>query len=446
MVHLLHALVETTALVILVLENKGSGENSLVSGLGGGSILTDSVEGFTDLHDIAELLGGSLGTAVETSLEVGDVVDLLEVGSGLVSVRDLDGEERSGEARSIREHHDALATELLGLVISKREEASVGGSGVHVSEAGGEDGSRGNLVLVSRLGSGGEGLFEATVGVALLTLNLGKLLHLSELLAVGVAEEVVVQKTAKRLLDELVVRGVEDSVVDVVEVEILTVVDLAVLLNKLGVAGIEGLEVADVGEVSIDNRVRGREVGLVKVIDVLHVRGASSTLDGEGSVGSDEHDDGTTSSSGTRRAFCVLSNIGGDDKSVASVPGRALNPREGVEEGVGSSVAGVHGVDTLDVRVTTLLEKLHEVGLGGLGVIEDGLGGNLEAADILVVDVVLFHEVGDGREADGVNVLVVLHESEFGLTETDGVLSGGDVVIFLCVCMKRGEEKGERKV
>ena len=61
-----------------------------------------------------------------------------------------------------------------------------------------------------------------------------------------------------------------------------------------------------------------------------------------------------------------------------------------VEEGIGSAVAGVDRVNTLEVRVVA--KQLHQDTLDGLGLVEDGLSTDLEAADRVGVDVVVLQE------------------------------------------------------
>ena len=121
-----------------------------------------------------------------------------------------------------------------------------------------------------------------------------------------------------------------------------------------------------------------------------------------GSVGADEHGDSASTTSGARVALGVEGNVSGHDNGVAAVPGRRLDPVDGVEEGIGAAVARVHGVDALDTGVVA--EKGHEHRLDRLRLVEEGLGADLESANRVGVDVVLLEQVRDNGQREGVDV------------------------------------------
>ena len=53
------------------------------------------------------------------------------------------------------------------------------------------------------------------------------------------------------------------------------------------------------------------------------------------------------------------------------------------------------GINSLNISVAALSKELHQDGLAGLGLVNDGLGADLEAANILGGDVVLGEETLD---------------------------------------------------
>ena len=142
------------------------------------------------------------------------------------------------------------------------------------------------------------------------------------------------------------------------------------------VALINSLSIASVGEMTIDIGVLAGQVGLVEIVDVADVAGAETRLKYDRSIGTNDHGDTSSSTSRTSCALGVQSNITADDDSVTAIPGRRLDPVDAVEDGVGASVAGVDSVDTLNVGVTRLFEKLHENGLDRLGLIQESLGSD----------------------------------------------------------------------
>lgn len=91
---------------------------------------------------------------------------------------------------------------------------------------------------------------------------------------------------------------------------------------------------------------------------MLHVTAAESWLNDNRGVRADEHGDSAGAAGGAGVTLGVQGDVTGDDDGVAAVPARGLNPVDGVEEGVCAAVAGVDGVDALDVGVGA--EELHE--------------------------------------------------------------------------------------
>lgn len=115
-------------------------------------------------------------------------------------------------------------------------------------------------------------------------------------------------------------------------------------------------------------------------------------------VRADEH---RARASAARRASAALSvdrDVSAHDERVAAVPRGGLDPVHGVEERGGGAVARVLGVDALDVGVAGGGEEIHEERLARFREVDGGLGPDVDAADGLGVDVVLFEQVRDGCE------------------------------------------------
>ena len=117
------------------------------------------------------------------------------------------------------------------------------------------------------------------------------------------------------------------------------------------------------------------------------------TLNDQGSARTDEHSARTSTTSRASRASSVNGNVTADNEGIAAVPAAALDPVDGVEEGRRAAVAGILGVDALDVVVASLLKEVHEDGLGSFGLVDDGLCANFKAANSARVNVVLLEEV-----------------------------------------------------
>jgi hypothetical protein len=156
--------------------------------------------------------------------------------------------------------------------------------------------------------------------------------------------------------------------------------------------------------VAIDNGVLAGEVGLVEIICVGEVGGTETGLEDDRSIGANDHGNATSTTSGTGSTSGVQGNITADHNGITTIPGGGLEPVDAVEDGVGATVAGVDVVDTLNVGVSVRSEKLHENGLDGLGLVQQGLGANLESSNGLGVDVVFVHEGGEDGEGHGVDV------------------------------------------
>lgn len=204
---------------------------------------------------------------------------------------------------------------------------------------------------------------------------------------------VVAVDTVSDLLGDLL--GLGNGVTVQVLLGGLSRVSLGVLFLVSAVRVVESAQVAFDRPRSVDDRVFGGKVGLVEVPRVGHV----GTVDGfhdERSVGTDQGGESTGTTDGSGTTFCVDGDITGEDDGVSSVPGFRLDPVDGVEEGGGGAVACVLGIDTLDISVSGFGEEVHQNSLDGLGLVDDGLGSDVETTDRLGVDVVLLQKAVDG--------------------------------------------------
>ena len=174
---------------------------------------------------------------------------------------------------------------------------------------------------------------------------------------------------------------------------------------------VKGAEVSGDGPRAVDGGVLGREIGLVKVPSVGNVSTVNGwkvershvqrhitsalTLNDQRRVGADQQGASAHTPDGSGAALLVNGDITAHDNRVSSVPRLALDPVDAVEERGGGAVTGVLVVDTFNVVVAVLGEEVHEQGLGGLGLVDQGLGSDIESTDREGVDVVLFKQRGD---------------------------------------------------
>ena len=80
------------------------------------------------------------------------------------------------------------------------------------------------------------------------------------------------------------------------------------------------------------------------------------TFENDWGVGSDQHGAGSGATSRPGGTLSVDSNVTGEDDGVSSVPGRRLDPVDGVENCGCGAIAGVLAIDTLNIIVAGLGE------------------------------------------------------------------------------------------
>lgn len=391
------------------------------------------------LSEVAHLVVGLRGDSaagLKTGRDAEDAGDLLN------AAVDAERQETGSKTRSVAEETNSLA--LKSLVVDNADQTgktTPDTATVHVTAVGGDLDGGVDTLLETLLGQGHEGLLNNLVGQGLLVVHVTELRSdLGESRRVGIGEVVVVEETSVRLLDKLASRGVESKVVETVEAGLGRVVTvgstvgavsglLGLTLAVSAVSGIEGLGVAVDGVVAINIGVLAGKVGLIEIVGVLHVGATQTGLGDNGGVGADQESDSTSTTSGPSVTLGVESNITGNNNSIATVPSGRLNPVDGVENSVGTTVASVDSVDTLDVGVVA--EKLHKNTLDGLGLVEKSLSTDLEVTNRVGVDVVVLEELGGSSKGERVDVLTVVAEAHLGLAKTNGVLSGANAIELL---------------
>jgi len=363
-----------------------------------------------ELAHVVVGLGGQNGAGVETVLEIelldhaGDVTD------------DLGAEHGGGKTGTVAEETDALGLGgREGDIAQQTGQTGVDGRGVHVTAQSGDLQTGAYALGEALLGQSHEGLLNVLVGDRGVVFHVAQLGgDLSEGGVGGVVQVVIVKHAAIGLLDELAGGGVVQDVVEAVQ-RGLELVDGTVgavlvgledlLTSTVGlVAGIDGLGVAAEGVLAVDNGVLAGQVRLVKVVGVGEVGATETGLEDDGGIGTNQHGDTASTAGRAGSTLGIQSNVTADNDGITAVPGGRLEPVDAVEDGVGATVTRVDGVNTLNVGVAMRGEQLHQDGLDGLGLVQEGFGADLKATNGLGVDVVLVHEGGESGQAHGVDV------------------------------------------
>ena len=336
---------------------------------------------------------------------------------GLGAADDAKRGERSSQTGAVAEEAYPLALE--GSAVDVADQASKtapDAAAVHVTAHGGNLDGRVDALLEALLGETHEGLLNNLVGEGLGVVHVANLRgNIGESRALGVSEVVVVEETSVRLGDQLAGGSVESQVVETVEgglgestlgraisVAVRTLGEKGLTLVVGAIGGIESLGVAVDRIVSVNIGVLAGKVGLVEIVGVGHVAATKTGLEDNRGVRADQESDGASAAGRTSIALGIESDITSNNKTVPAIPGGGLDPVNGVENSVGATIASVDSVDTLDVGVVA--KQLHQNRLDGLGLVEDGLGTDLEAADRVGVDIVVLEELGNNGKGERVDV------------------------------------------
>lgn len=327
----------------------------------------------------------------------------------------------------------------------QRAQTGVDTGAVHVAAHGWQLNSWLNLLGKSLLGKTHESLFDGLIGDRGLV---GEVFQFGWDIGknwVGwVLEVIIVQEASVRFGNKFASWCVEGHVVEAIKrcLELCMRAVCAAVCNCLQlclafvvclVARIYGLGVALDGELAIDDGVLARKIRLVEIIGVGDVAATLTRLEDDWSIWANEESDHARTSSRSGVPLLVESDITSDNDSVAAVPAGGLDPVHGVKNGVGSAVACIDGVDTLNICV--VLEQLHKNRLDRFGLVQESLGSHLQPANGVQVDVVLFDERGEDGEGEGVDVFAVVAEAHLGLAEANGVFALGHAIKLLELCL-----------
>lgn len=170
----------------------------------------------------------------------------------------------------------------------------------------------------------------------------------------------------------------------------ISTLQLSFALAVGGIGTVQGLCIAVERVMSIHVRVLAGEIRLVEVVDVGHITSSQARLDHDGSIRANQHGDAASASSRSSIALGIEGNIASHHNALASVPAGRLHPVDRVDQGVGASIAGIEGINSLDVVV--LAKELHQHRLDRLGLVEDRLCADLETANVVDVDAVVLDQ------------------------------------------------------
>lgn len=120
------------------------------------------------------------------------------------------------------------------------------------------------------------------------------------------------------------------------------------------------------------------------------------TLKDDWGIGSNEHSTRASATDWTGATLSINGNIPSKYNRIAAVPRTRFDPVDGVEKGSGGAIACVLRVDALNVVVARLAKEVHEDRLDRLGLVDNGLGADVDATNGLGVDIVLFKQRRDG--------------------------------------------------
>lgn len=331
---------------------------------------------------------------------------------------DLGTEHGAGETATVREEGDALGlARIEGDIAEQAGETSIDGGRVHVTTHGGNVETGTHTLSEAFLGQSHEGLLDGLVAERLVVIQVTQFRrNFGKSGVLGVGKVVVVEHAGIGLLHQLAGRSVEQDVVEAVKRSLsLIMLDsigaiLSLALEHLFTSGIgliasiNSLGVALEREMAIDDGVFASKIGLEEIISVGEVTATETRLEHNRGVRANQHGHGTSTTSGAGSSLGIEGNVTADNNGISAVPGRRLNPVDAVEYSVGTTVASIDGVDTLNVGVSMRSKKLHQHRLDRLGLVKKGLCADLKTTDGLGVDVVLAKEGGTRGQSKRVDV------------------------------------------
>lgn len=330
----------------------------------------------------------------------------------------FDTEHGAGETTAVREEGDALGLAgIEGDVAEQAGKTSIHGGRVHVTTEGGNIKTGTHPLSESFLGQTHEGLLHSLVGERFLVIQVTQFRgYFGKGRVAGVGEVVIVEHAAIGLLHQFAGRRVEQDIVKAIKGSLgLIILNSVGAILNLGlkhlftsgiglVASINSLGIALEREMAINDGVFASKVGLEEIISVGDVTATETRLEHNRGIRSDQHGNGTSTTSGAGSPLGIEGNVSADNNGISAIPGRRLNPVDAVEHSVGTTIASIDGVNTLNVGVSMRGKQLHQHRLDRLGFVKKGLCADLKTADRLGVDVVFAKEGGAGGQSNGVDV------------------------------------------
>jgi len=173
----------------------------------------------------------------------------------------------------------------------------------------------------------------------------------------GRVEEIDEGQPGEGLLHEFAVGRVEEERVEAGQRHGLADgVPLPDLVAVQLITAVKGAQVTLNRQLAVHGWVLGAQIRLVEVVRVPHAGRAEAAVEHEWRVRTHQDGDRARAASRPGAARLVHGVVGRDDQGEPAVPGAALHPGDGVEEGGGAAVAGVGGVGALDVGAAVRLE------------------------------------------------------------------------------------------
>mmetsp|Transcript_36082 Transcript_36082/g.67270 ORF Transcript_36082/g.67270 Transcript_36082/m.67270 type:complete len:431 (+) Transcript_36082:1319-2611(+) len=238
--------------------------------------------------------------------------------------------------------------------------------------------------------------------------------------------------TLHSLLHQLVVRRVEKHMIGRLRAH-HSVASRLLPLHIPAVAAVKGHQVAGLRVLAVHHRILGMRVGLEEVPLVTSIRSASHQVHRQGRVASNQHRHRSAATRGSGWALTIHRDVSRHHNGVATVPSRAINPIQSIDQCSSASITSIDGGRPFDVHVPHAFEQAHQHGLRGLALVHQTLRAHFQPPDLLPRNLVLLQEIVDHRETDGVDVFAISHESKRVLSKSFGEFPCGHFILHLQV-------------
>lgn len=132
---------------------------------------------------------------------------------------------------------------------------------------------------------------------------------------------------------------------------------------------------------------------------MLHESTAQAGKRYDGGIGTNQNSDAPSTPRGSGGRLLVQSNIRRHNNGISAIPGTGFNPIDGVEQGVRTTVASIHGIGSF--KTVIIAEQLRQNALDRLGLVKGRLSTNFQSAYGLRIDGVLGEKRRNGRQREG---------------------------------------------